>query len=823
MAKDTYEGLKLDDRYLMQRRLDSGSFGAVYEAVDLRFDSTVAIKILFEQNQETVSAFRKEARLAREFKHPHVVTVFDYGTDETLNVGYIVMEFLKGRRLDQVIADLSGPVPDRVIAQFVDEVGSALQSAHERNLIHRDLKPRNVMLVDETSSSERFVLLDLGLASKTTSTATLRNQTLDGALSPHYASPEQFNQSAVDFRSDIYSFGTVLYEMVTGVIPFPRDQLFTTMMAICKDPVPPFSEVIPGRRVPEDLEAVIRGCLEKTPDTRPQSIQEIRQRVLSALGFGTGFYSVQFLDAGIETHAGTLPSAQTDTRSPQKPRPRSSDGNSSAGVPRGTLAAPALDGRAAAESFTPGESAGPGFTGARPVPLRDRSSARADRAGQKKFVAALLIVLLPLLLVGWIILKPGDPDRPIPATGSEMPDGGTSGIVADPGVTKTIRTPARLILVDSASTLKSGGSGEFLLLVQPPAGETESGTDKLVISTSDHPSWLRLQIPPDLYPGKSITIGLSAARTTIHQDGEFVLDVQLGDWKDSARIPVHVTAPEPRALPAAFQAAPGAEIIASVSDPDVCYHQQIVRTVPPDLPVVFVLVVPPPRSSGGSRPLTPFYIMQDEVWNSLFAHFRDSTAGAAGSANEEFSEWQEGATAGADSLPASLHPQLPVVRVTADQAHEFAAWLSGSDGDCHLPSLEQWNAAAGLAQGFTASDPDRPDGPFRGRWDSSATDMALNRRSLGPRPVGTSHDDIAVTGCRDMCGNVTELTETLTFGGRIGDAIVNSDSQVVLRGQNYLSTEPLTWERLKETEHNYQARDETDPTIGFRVVLEIPD
>ena len=330
MVEIRYQGLTLDGRYQLRHCLDKGSFGAVYEAVDLRFDSTVAVKILFEERSDTATAFRKEARLAREFRHPHVVTVFDYGTDAKLNVGYIVMEFLQGRRLDYVMSDRSSPVPDRVIAQFVDQIGWALQSAHERDLIHRDVKPRNVMLVDEGTSSERFVLLDLGLASKTNSKTILRNQTHDGALSPNYASPEQINQGMVDFRSDIYSFGTVLYQMVTGVIPFPRDNFLNTMTAICRDPVPRFAEAVPHRVVPADLQNVVNECLEKQPDARPPSIQEVRQRVLVALGFGSGYYSMPPQDS-----EGTIPKVLpplSSSDSPSAISPQSHNGKSAAAV-----------------------------------------------------------------------------------------------------------------------------------------------------------------------------------------------------------------------------------------------------------------------------------------------------------------------------------------------------------------------------------------------------------------------------------------------------------------------------------------------------------
>ncbi len=174
-----------------------------------------------------------------------------------------------------------------MIVRFVDQIGAALQLAHERNLIHRDLKPQNVMLVEEGTLQERFVLLDLGLASQMNSTSTLRNQTLDGALSPRYASPEQMGQEVVDFRSDIYSFGTILYELFTGEVPFVRDQMLSLMMAICSETPPTFQFTAPNRQVPSEVEVIVQHCLAKKQDKRPESIRIVRSRILAAFGADT--------------------------------------------------------------------------------------------------------------------------------------------------------------------------------------------------------------------------------------------------------------------------------------------------------------------------------------------------------------------------------------------------------------------------------------------------------------------------------------------------------------------------------------------------------
>lgn len=275
----SYEGLQLDSRYELKRAVDAGNFGAVYDAVDQKFDSRVAVKVLYHSSVDS-AAFRSEALLARQFRHPNVVEVYEFGVDDEHDLAYIVMEFLDGCRVDELVAE---PHPDqRLFCKFVDQIGSALTSAHSRGLVHRDLKPQNVMLVDRGEATERFLLLDLGVASKANARATLRNSDLDGALSPQYASPEQIEGREVDYRSDIYSFGTVLYEWLTSRPPFQSDQLLALANAILTQEPPRLIDVT-DREINAEVETIILTCLKKAPELRPESIAEVRAGILSAM------------------------------------------------------------------------------------------------------------------------------------------------------------------------------------------------------------------------------------------------------------------------------------------------------------------------------------------------------------------------------------------------------------------------------------------------------------------------------------------------------------------------------------------------------------
>jgi serine/threonine protein kinase len=278
-------GRDLEGRYLLEEFIDRGGFGAVYRGIDRKFNQPVAVKVGLSSRE-----FMKEARLAAEVKHNNIVQVTDYGSDNGL--AYLVMEYLDGETLEVLFQKQGDRLTAHQLRKFVDEIGDALAFAHADQLIHRDLKPRNIILKEQLSKSGtskrsgRFVLLDFGIAAKLDSNGTQRNRTQDGSGTVAYMAPELLtrNPQATPL-SDIYAFGVMLYQMMAGQVPFPQTDtshiaLAECLNAITKSLPPRFQEITTDRAYPVGLEELVLQCLEKDSARRPQSMAEVRQRFL---------------------------------------------------------------------------------------------------------------------------------------------------------------------------------------------------------------------------------------------------------------------------------------------------------------------------------------------------------------------------------------------------------------------------------------------------------------------------------------------------------------------------------------------------------------
>src|SRR6267142_2957226 len=258
-------------RYEIQGELGRGAMGVVYKAIDPVIGRTVAVKTLRLSEEgtglsrpELLNRFQTEARAAGLLTHPNIVVVFDAGEEEGLF--YITMELVEGKSL-QGLLDAGQAFPLPRVLRIMEQTCSALHFAHERNIVHRDIKPANLML----TADDTVKVTDFGTA-KILQFGTVQ-QTAHVMGTPSYMSPEQIKGRAVDGRSDIFSLGVMLYEMVTGKKPFPGQNITTVIYKIVnEEPVPPrqIDSSIHG-----GLSAVVMKALAKEPEVRYQSCREL--------------------------------------------------------------------------------------------------------------------------------------------------------------------------------------------------------------------------------------------------------------------------------------------------------------------------------------------------------------------------------------------------------------------------------------------------------------------------------------------------------------------------------------------------------------------
>ena len=264
--------------YQILSLLGVGGMGVVYKGRDLRLNRSVAIKVLPRDKMsdpDRKRRFIQEAKAASALNHPNIITVYDIGSENSLD--FIVMEHVTGKTLDQRIPRKGMKLNEAI--KLAIQIADALAKAHSAGIIHRDLKPSNVMVTDDGLVK----VLDFGLAklaevreSEEEGTRTLPSQTEEGMIigTLSYMSPEQAEGKRVDGRSDIFSFGAVLYEMVTGQKAFEGDSKLSTLAAIVKEEPKAVSQLVPG--VPRDLEKIIVRCLRKAPERRWQSMADIK-------------------------------------------------------------------------------------------------------------------------------------------------------------------------------------------------------------------------------------------------------------------------------------------------------------------------------------------------------------------------------------------------------------------------------------------------------------------------------------------------------------------------------------------------------------------
>ena len=270
------EGKILGNRYEIIEKVGNGGMATVYKATDLVLKRYVAVKVLrdeFTTDEEFIKRFETEAQSAARLVHANIVSIFDVGVDN--GIYYIVMELIQGKTLKEIIVGERGPLPWKWSVNVAIQIASALEMAHKNNIIHRDIKPHNIIITEDGVAK----VTDFGIAKAVSNSTITAFGTTIGSV--HYFSPEHARGGYTDAKSDIYSLGVVMYEMVTGKVPFDADTpVSVALKHMQEDPVPPI-ELNP--HLPEAVNKIILKALKKDPMLRYQTATELLQDLKMAL------------------------------------------------------------------------------------------------------------------------------------------------------------------------------------------------------------------------------------------------------------------------------------------------------------------------------------------------------------------------------------------------------------------------------------------------------------------------------------------------------------------------------------------------------------
>jgi serine/threonine protein kinase len=287
-ALDKLVGRTLNNRYLVQEKIGEGGFGAVFAGKQVATGREVALKVLHPHNvsdSTVVARFRREAEACSRLRNAHTVTIYDF--DETGDgILYLVMELVRGRSLQEV-QKTEGPLSPARALGILHQIADALAEAHDQGLVHRDMKPENVMI--ESRDGEDFVkVLDFGIAKIVSGDAAKKGPALTafgqtvGTL--EFMSPEQLRGHDLDGRSDVYAVGIMAYEMLTGELPFGEVKVATDIIHFhMQVPAPPPSRIRPGLGIPSAVDAVVLKMVAKSPSDRHADATALRQNVAEAL------------------------------------------------------------------------------------------------------------------------------------------------------------------------------------------------------------------------------------------------------------------------------------------------------------------------------------------------------------------------------------------------------------------------------------------------------------------------------------------------------------------------------------------------------------
>ena len=300
-------GRTLNGRYKIQSLIGTGGMAAVYLAKDLILDRLVAIKVLrldFRQNDDAMRRFRREALSATQLTHPNIVGVYDVGQSQEMN--YIVMEYVEGTDLKDYVRQKGALHPIEAV-RIMMQIVSAIAAAHQNRIIHRDIKPQNI-LIDKEGNVK---ITDFGIAVALSDTSLTQTNTLLGSV--HYLSPEQARGGMATIQTDIYALGIVLYELLTGKVPFDGESAVSIALKHFQEPLPTI--VNPIAMVPQSLENIVLKATAKDPMHRYRSCYEMFQDLKTCLD-STRLYEKKFVPASFSGETKVLTPINTQKVKP---------------------------------------------------------------------------------------------------------------------------------------------------------------------------------------------------------------------------------------------------------------------------------------------------------------------------------------------------------------------------------------------------------------------------------------------------------------------------------------------------------------------------
>lgn len=279
---DDLTGKIVAGRYRLLEKLGQGGMGSVYRAEHIEIGKQFAVKVLaalYGHDDEQRRRFLHEARAASTIAHENVVDVTDFGPAPNGSV-FLAMELLVGEELSDLL-DREGPLPWTRTKRIVTQVCQALQAAHEQGIFHRDVKPENCFRIDRHSTKDFIKVLDFGIAKIMRSSSPDESLSQTGMVfgTPEYMSPEQARGATVDHRTDVYAVGIMLYEMVTGKVPFTGNSNLEILAQQANDPPMPPRKMAPHLAIPAELEAIILRTLSKRPEDRYPTVEALARAI----------------------------------------------------------------------------------------------------------------------------------------------------------------------------------------------------------------------------------------------------------------------------------------------------------------------------------------------------------------------------------------------------------------------------------------------------------------------------------------------------------------------------------------------------------------